>query len=161
MTSHLDLSKLQSLLDQDEAKFQNYIEDLAKKGRPLSLSFDDKRIADYLAHQNIELSQVIEVGCEIEFLPNANLSMGATGKDITEELSNEWQEWAIALAKKMNLKLVGIDLLVKDLSDEIGEYAILEINHSPGLAHYKTLAEESKRRVENYYKSILEFLSRE
>ena len=141
---------------------KKYITDLESMGRPVSIKSDDVRIIQYVRHQGVEMDDILEAGREVVFLPNSNLSMGATGVDITDTLSEEWKQWALELTQKMNLTRCGIDVFIADdMSGSVGEYVVLEINHSPGLAHYKTLNEKAAGRVENYYKNILDYLANE
>lgn len=130
-------------------------------GRSLSVNINDYRIKNILGNLNIDNTFIPKKGKEIELLSNANLSQGAEGFDLTDTISNEWKKWAIELSQKMNLTLCGIDVLIKDMN--IGpagdNYAMLEINGSPGLSHYKTLSPMALERTEDLYKKILDYMA--
>ncbi len=133
---------------------------LSQAGRSASIELDDYRIQNTLRHLGLSIDSVIEKDVEVQLLQNANMSQGGDGFDETDEISEAWKKWAVELAHKMNLTLCGVDVLVEgDLSGEVANYAILEINNSPGLNHYRALGVESERRTQKLYRDMLQYLA--
>lgn len=140
--------------------FEQKKKSLGEVGRSASIELSDYRIQNTLKHLGWNTDSVVEKDAAVQLLQNANMSQGGDGFDETDEISDAWEKWATDLSKKMNLTLCGIDVLVeRDLSGEVGDYAILEINNSPGLNHYRTLSEESEKRTQKFYHDMLQYLA--
>ena len=56
----------------------------------------------------------------------------------------------------MGLRLCGVDLACADISDPAAEYAIFEINASPGMANYAASGDEERARVKLLIKVMFE-----
>ncbi|PIR38795.1 MAG: cyanophycin synthetase [Candidatus Zambryskibacteria bacterium CG10_big_fil_rev_8_21_14_0_10_42_12] len=146
---------VQELFDQKKQK-------LKESGRGMSVELEDYRIQFELKRNKLDNNSILETGQDICLLPNANMSQGADGIDVTEDMSQKWKEWAVQVARDMNLVLCGIDVLVKnDIKGEVGEHVILEVNHSPGFQHYATLGDMAQKRVQTLYRDIFTYLAHE
>jgi D-alanine-D-alanine ligase-like ATP-grasp enzyme len=65
----------------------------------------------------------------------ANLHTGGTIHDVTPELSETLRVASIEAARVLEIPVVGLDLLVPDVSGE--DYVIIEANERPGLANHE------------------------
>jgi len=129
-------------------------------GRSFSITLDDYRIKNFFKREGMSGQTILDTGVKCVLLPNANLSQGGEGVDVTDEVTDSWKIWAIELAKKMNLKFCGIDVLVSgDVSGDSNDSVIIEVNASPGLNHYKTLGKKAMDRTDDLYKKILDYLA--
>jgi D-alanine-D-alanine ligase-like ATP-grasp enzyme len=94
-------------------------------------------------------------------LDNANLSSGGDAVDVTESLHPAWKKLAANVAKDMNLRFTGIDVMLPGtLSEPPSNYRILEVNDSPGLDHYATIGPAQKKIVEDMYRKVLLSMAR-
>ena len=65
----------------------------------------------------------------------ANFHSGGTIEDVTPLVSVKLQELAEKAARVLNIPVVGLDFLIKDLNGE--NYVIIEANERPGLANHE------------------------
>ncbi|MEZ5659253.1 MAG: N-acetylglutaminylglutamine synthetase [Burkholderiaceae bacterium] len=85
------------------------------------------------------------VGCSLESIPppgqvvevrgTANLHTGGTIHDVTDQLHPELAAAAIAVARAIDIPVVGVDLLSD--SPQSSEYHFIEANERPGLANHE------------------------
>ncbi|MEA1929373.1 MAG: cyanophycin synthetase [Patescibacteria group bacterium] len=131
--------------------------ELVAAERELAIESDDFRLDNQLKQLELSWQSKPVQGEQVKLLPNANLSTGGEAKDLTRELYPAWRELAAKIARDINLRFVGIDIISPGgLDGAPGDYSILELNASPGLANYASLGPEQGERVEEIYRSILE-----
>jgi D-alanine-D-alanine ligase-like ATP-grasp enzyme len=141
---------VQKLLEEKQQQF-------IKTQRDTVIPVGDFRIDNMLLHLGLTQESVIEKGKLVELLPNANLSSGGDAFDVTPLLHTGWHELAAKIARDMNLRYIGIDILTPDsLAEAPREYVVLEINSAPGLDNYAAMGEEQLDRVEAMYKKVVE-----
>jgi D-alanine-D-alanine ligase-like ATP-grasp enzyme len=124
-------------------------------GRPPTIDLSDHRIADTLRRQGLTLHSTIAQGASAKIYDSANLSIGGTAHDFTNELHPHWQQFAIELVQKFNLTLCGLDFMCADITQPNALYSILELNATPTLSGYATLGDTEYQRVRNLYQRIL------
>jgi GNAT-family acetyltransferase (TIGR03103 family) len=81
------------------------------------------------------MDDVPEAGQIIAVRKTANLHTGGTIHDVTDRLHPRLIEAAIRAAQALEIPVVGLDLLVPDVSGP--EYHIIEANERPGLANHE------------------------
>ena len=74
-------------------------------------------------------------GEEILVRKAANLHLGGTIHDVTEEVHPALIRAAVAAARAIDIPVTGIDLMVK--SPREADYAFIEANERPGLANHE------------------------
>ena len=127
-----------------------------KAGRSVMIESDDPRIARMLKIKRLTLRSVTPKGEKVTLLSNANLSTGGDSFDVTDIIHPRWCKLAVRLARDMNLRLCGIDVMTKgSLAKPPLDYCILEINAAPGLDHYVTNGRAQAKLVEDMYRRIL------
>ncbi|HEX2968599.1 MAG TPA: bifunctional glutamate--cysteine ligase GshA/glutathione synthetase GshB [Bacteroidales bacterium] len=80
---------------------------------------------DYIPAQN-----------EIVFLrENSNISTGGDSLDFTDDIPDSYKSIAVKAAKALNVKITGLDMIIKDHSVEAchNNYAIIEMNFNPAI----------------------------
>src|SRR5690606_11990881 len=82
-----------------------------------------------------EMDTVPGPGEEIDVRKTANLHTGGTIHDVTAELHPQLAEAAIAVARAIDIPVVGVDFMVKSPSEP--HYAFIEANERPGLANHE------------------------
>lgn len=88
-----------------------------------------------LASQDVGLDEVIAQGREIVVRKAANLHLGGTMHDVTDELHPDLVQAAVAAARAVDISVTGIDMMVR--SPREATYAFIEANERPGLANHE------------------------
>jgi GNAT-family acetyltransferase (TIGR03103 family) len=88
-----------------------------------------------IALRGYTLDDVLPQGEELQTRKTANLHMGGTIHDVTDELHPKLAEAAIAAARAIEIPVVGIDFIVPTPREE--SYAFIEANERPGLANHE------------------------
>ncbi|MBX2804760.1 MAG: N-acetylglutaminylglutamine synthetase [Hyphomicrobiales bacterium] len=81
------------------------------------------------------LDDILPQGKELQTRKTANLHMGGTIHDVTDELHPKLAEAAIVAARAIEMPVVGIDFIVSTPHAE--SYAFIEANERPGLANHE------------------------
>lgn len=135
---------------------------LENQGRPNSeINPLDSRIDIKLRELKLSRSTVLQINQHINLLDNANLSTGGTSVDVTMRIHPSFSKIAIKAAKILGLKLAGVDIICKDITESADsqKWNIIELNAAPGLDNYASLGIEQTDRVKNLYKEVLIYLS--
>lgn len=88
-----------------------------------------------LAEAGYRLDDVAPDGAEVLVRKAANLHLGGTIHDVTEEVHPALIQAAIAAARAIDIPVTGIDLMVT--SPREPDYAFIEANERPGLANHE------------------------
>ncbi len=88
-----------------------------------------------LAEAGLALDDVAPQGQEILVRKAANLHLGGTIHDVTEEVHPTLIQAAVAAARAIDIPVTGIDLMVR--SPHQPDYAFIEANERPGLANHE------------------------
>ncbi|MCB1326788.1 MAG: N-acetylglutaminylglutamine synthetase [Leptospiraceae bacterium] len=78
---------------------------------------------------------VLPEGVQIRARHTANLHTGGTIQDVTAALNPELAQVAVRAAVAIEIPLVGMDLLVNDVTGT--DYVVIEANERPGLANHE------------------------
>jgi GNAT-family acetyltransferase (TIGR03103 family) len=88
-----------------------------------------------LAEAGYRLDDVAPEGAEVLVRKAANLHLGGTIHDVTEEVHPTLIRAAVAAARAIDIPVTGVDLMVK--SPREADYAFIEANERPGLANHE------------------------
>lgn len=128
-------------------------------GRDTVLNADDMRITNALRRRKLTRESVLAKGESIALLPNANLSTGGDAVDVTPTVHPEWKVLAARIARDMNLRYIGIDVMTEHgLEQAPNEYVLIEVNAAPGLDNYASIGEGQMRIVRELYRKVLRAL---
>ena len=83
----------------------------------------------------MDMDTVLEAGQAVAVRKTANLHTGGTIHDVTAELHPELRSVAEKAARRLEIPVVGLDLIVR--SPDEPEYVIIEANERPGLANHE------------------------
>lgn len=108
----------------------------------------------HLARIGIDLQQVLGPQEVVQLIDISNLCAGGTAVDLTDQIHSRWATLAVDLATYMNLRLSGVDIACLDLTSDVGDYAILEVNGTPGLDLYGAVGEPQEGIVRNLYAQV-------
>lgn len=132
-------------------------EAFVREGRDTTIPIDDPRIDATLREAGYSRTSTIPDGNRIDLLPNANLSTGGDSLDITEVLHESWRQLVTRIAKDMNLRYIGIDILAEEpLSKPAAKYVVLEVNAAAGLDNYAAIGAPQRKRIETMYRKVVE-----
>lgn len=131
------------------------IDELLPHRPDLVLRPDDARVDDRLRRLGLDRNSVPAVGEAVRLLDLANLSLGGTAVDLSERVAPRWSRIAIDVAALFGLRFCGVDLLCADLAADAGDYAVLEVNGSPGLDQYASIGERQSTAVRDLYTHLL------
>ena len=81
--------------------------------------------------KRITLGDVIEKDKKVQLRGNANIQTGGFIEDVTDVISEKFIKISEEVAKELNMRMVGVDLLCEDIKDENSRYAITEVNGLP------------------------------
>jgi cyanophycin synthetase len=132
------------------------IEDLNRDPRrgdghdfPMTRVVPDDDVHLQLARQGLDLQSVPAPGQTVVLRAVANLSAGATARDVTDEIGADLAQDAVRAAQALGLDVAGIDVISPKLDVGLAEAggAVLEVNAAPGLRMHETPAEGTPRRV--------------
>lgn len=95
----------------------------------------DAEVGRCLRTQRLQLSSIPHKGSKIRLRWNANVSTGGRTTDVTELVPRAIKQTAVQCAKLLNLPVVGVDFLCKDITSRDTSrrnLVILEANAAPG-----------------------------
>ena len=88
--------------------------------------------------QGFTLESVPPMGKEVLLRLTANLSLGGTIKDVSATCDESYKKIAVDVAKHLNLRLVGIDIISPYIDKPNAPAYVIEANPAPGMRiHYK------------------------
>jgi len=109
-----------------------------------------------LKKAGLTLRSVLPKGKPMQMLPNANLSTGGTSVDMTDLIHPFYKGIAVTLTRDMGLRLCGVDLMISegDITNQSGQYYVIEVNSAPGLDHYAAMGRKQTAIVEALYTKV-------
>jgi energy-coupling factor transporter ATP-binding protein EcfA2 len=137
---------------------QKKLEHFNIHGRKVRVNVRDERIKREVLASGYSFRSILPLNIKLALLPNANLSTGGEGRNVTNTIHPTWRTLAKQLANDVGLTLVGIDFLIeKDIivPCEAGTWCVLEVNPAPQLHHFSTIGKSEKILVEQLYRRIL------
>jgi cyanophycin synthetase len=95
----------------------------------------DLEIKRCLAQKNLKLSSILKKDQVIQIRKNANFSTGGEAEDITDQVHPDNIKIARKAIKALGLKLGGVDIISKDISQPLTQNGgkIIEVNGNPSL----------------------------
>lgn len=129
-------------------------------GRDTIIPVGDPRMMMTLRRQGLNLDSVVAEGDTVRMLDIANLSCGGETHVVTEQLHPSVIALAARLAKALDLRFAGVDLMLPDATAPLEDYSVLEVNSAPGLDHYAASGPAHEAHVDALYSKVLEAISR-
>lgn len=130
--------------------------DFRKFGRDTFINIDQAKMHRKLERSDLNLDSKPEQGEKINLLDNANLSTGGDAVDFTETIHPTFKSLAISVARDMNLRYCGVDIITESpIQEALKKYSIIEINAAPGLDHYAYLGNKQQLIVRDLYTKVL------
>ncbi|HEY6532507.1 MAG TPA: ATP-grasp domain-containing protein, partial [Acidimicrobiales bacterium] len=95
----------------------------------------DATTAAVVGEAGWELDDVLPSGVSLRVRRTANVHTGGTIEDVTDELHPDLAGIALAVARALEIPVVGVDLMVPDVAGPDG--VVIEANEQPGLANHE------------------------
>jgi len=110
---------------------------------------------EIVAAQGFTRESTPPLGSEVLLRLTANLSLGGTVHDVTDNCAPAFNEIAVKATHALGLRLAGIDMISNDITNKNSPTYILEANAAPGMRiHYKC-PKGAKRDVASHIISAL------
>jgi D-alanine-D-alanine ligase-like ATP-grasp enzyme len=126
-----------------------------RSGRATKIPSYNPMILARLESLGLTMQYVPGAGENLQLLDVSNLSAGGTAIDLSDTIDKRWADLALNVANAFGLRFCGIDIVCDDISNGHGDYAILEVNATPGLNHYGAVGDEQDAVVRNLYARVL------
>jgi glutamate--cysteine ligase len=112
-----------------------------------------------LSKQNLTPDFIISKGTRVFLRENSNLSTGGDSLDYYDLVHPDYKQLSIQAAKAVQATVCGVDIILKDHTQAMTPqtYAILEVNHNPGLGEHNFPYEGQNRKVASYIIDLLGF----
>ena len=130
---------------------------LMEAGRDIHMERQEPLIMEKLGKLGLLITDIIPEGQEVRLLDISNLSAGGTAVDVGETIHQHWRDLAISVAKIFNLRVCGIDLACRDITSADSDYAVIEVNATPGAKQFMASGEAQREKLEALF---LSFFSR-
>ncbi len=129
--------------------------DFNARGRSALVDAADSRLNAMLTRQGYKADAIPQNGVQVQIHAFSNASTGGAVEDVTGRLHTHWNELCVRVTAEMGLRLCGVDLACADIESADSEYAIIEINASPGLDNYAAASDLAASRVRDLYRDML------
>lgn len=124
-------------------------------GRDTVIDTRDRRVLNNLSRAGKTLDSILAPDEQFRLHDVANLSLGGQARS-ANVLHPSVRHLAAKVARILNLRFCGIDLIADSLSDDIGDsYIVLEVNSAPGLDAYLTADGINHADIDGLYTMLL------
>ncbi len=108
----------------------NQLLDKYNVGRNEPLKMDEE-VERNLSKAGYDLNSVLPKGESLTLRENSNIATGGMVEDVTEKVSEKFREISLKATKELGLRLAGVDILTPDITSEVADYIITEVNGLP------------------------------
>lgn len=112
-----------------------------------------------LREQGLTFDSVPEKGKQVFLRENSNISTGGDSIDFTDQMHESYNKVAVEIAKIIDVKVTGIDLIIPDYqtesTSEYPGYSCIEANFNPAMNMHAYVTEGQGRRLSE---KVLEML---
>ena len=91
--------------------------------------------AMFLQAQGKDFEYIPKLGEVVYLRENSNISTGGDSIDFTDDIPESYKQIAIKAAKALNVRITGLDMIIKDFTQDANDnnYAIIELNFNPAI----------------------------
>ncbi|MFO8070159.1 MAG: bifunctional glutamate--cysteine ligase GshA/glutathione synthetase GshB [Alkalibacterium sp.] len=112
-----------------------------------------------LNEQDYTFDSIIENNKKVYLRENSNISTGGDSIDVTDDIHESYKRIAEEIAKALNVKVTGLDLIIPDITlastKENQGYTVIEANFNPAMNMHAFVQKGKGRRLS---KKVLEML---
>ncbi len=134
------IEELVALKNQSPLRGENYNKPLQK----IKIGIIEENVLKQQGHSKGSIPKKDEY---VNLRENSNVSNGGEPIDYTDDVHITYKEIALNAAKKLNLKVTGLDMIIRDISQQADKsnHAIIELNFNPALHIHKYPAKGKSR----------------
>jgi len=90
----------------------------------------DEEVIRHLKNQDLSIDSILKDKQQIFLRKNSNLSTGGDSIDVTDDMPNSYKQIAEEAAKAADLKIAGIDIIIKNTNEEPtkSNHVVVELN---------------------------------
>jgi D-alanine-D-alanine ligase-like ATP-grasp enzyme len=130
-------------------------EEYINLGREIKIKEDDPRIQINLDRQNLSIDNILNKYQILKLLNVSNLSAGGTSEEVKGDINDRWIDIASYIANNFGLRLIGLDIAIKDIHDYESDYSVIEVNSSPGFNHYAMSGHVQEKKVSDFIRRVI------
>ena len=116
-------------------------------------ALDDERLRLALERYGAGLDTVLPADERMPVMDAANVCGSIA--EITDQLHPSVVQLARDVARAMDLRFCGVDVVMADATAPLDSYTILETNSAPGLAAHIPAGPDRRRRIDDLYVRLL------
>lgn len=123
------------------------VQDAQERSRHAEINRDDPRMLRCLGRSGMCLGSVPESGRRVQLLDVSNTAPGGTTEDVTHCVALRWRQLVCKITEGFGLGVCGIDLACSNISSDVAEYSVLEVNTCPDQGPFLDLGEHQEALV--------------
>lgn len=116
----------------------------------------DDKLDEFIQNSTYEWGDILPDKTKLSMIDVGNISMGGTIIDYTDCVNDKLKSYCKNLAEIMNLDLIGIDIMSKDISVFPKQSYLIEVNSSPSLESYSKCGREQDKKTDVLVKKLIE-----
>lgn len=120
------IGELVNLKNEDPLRGQGY-------KTPLEKIQLDESAKLFLKQQGLDFTSIPKSGEIIYLRENSNISTGGDSIDYTDSIPESFKHIAVQAAKVVGANICGVDMMIEDYTNEVSNYAIIELNYNPAI----------------------------
>lgn len=124
---------------------------LVDSGRDIHFERQLPIIMNKLRKMGLSMTDIIPEGVDVRLMDISNLSAGGTPVDVGEVMHQRWRDLAVRVARIFDLRICGVDLACKDITQSDSEYGVIEVNATPGVKQFMASGVAQQEKLEDIF----------
>lgn len=124
---------------------------LVDSGRDIHFERQLPIIMNKLEKMGLSMTDIIPEGADVRLMDISNLSAGGTPVDVGEVMHQRWRDLAVRVARIFDLRICGVDLACKDITQSDSEYGVIEVNATPGVKQFMASGVAQQEKLEDIF----------
>lgn len=124
---------------------------LVDSGRDIHFERQLPIIMNKLRKMGLSMTDIIPEGADVRLMDISNLSAGGTPVDVGEVMHQRWRDLAVRVARIFDLRICGVDLACKDITQSDSEYGVIEVNATPGVKQFMASGVAQQEKLEDIF----------
>lgn len=124
---------------------------------PLEKINIDDNVILFLKQTNKTKDYIPMKGEVVYLRENSNISTGGDSIDYTDDIPQRFKEIAVNCAKAVNANICGVDMMLKDYTNENSSYGIIELNFNPAIHIHSYPYKGKERKIAKNVLNLLGF----
>ena len=124
---------------------------LVDSGRDIHFERQLPIIMNKLRKMGLSMTDIIPEGADVRLMDISNLSAGGMPVDVGEVMHQRWRDLAVRVARIFDLRICGVDLACKDITQSDSEYGVIEVNATPGVKQFMASGVAQQEKLEDIF----------